>query len=299
MVGKLNISNVNSLFNNAIDRHQSNNNSINNVVEIDIKKIKLNKFQNRQVMSNIDELANSIKNNGIIQPLIVNAGDIHDEKPYELVNGERRLKAAEKARLQKVPVIIRNLSDKQIINFTLAENLQREDLNPVEIANGYKTWLDINNGTYEQLAKAMNKSLGTIGSYMKIIQMDVLLQEALKQGKINLKQALEIDKLIDKSDLSDVINVVYNDQLTVKATSDLIKKINGKKNHKKVSNVLNSKKARDYQHELSEKYGNGVFKITQKKANKTGKIEIKFKNDEELNHLFDLFNDKSCNFMDF
>ena len=291
-MNKLNISNVDSLFSNAITRHQVNDNH--KIVEVAIDKIKLNRFQNRKSVINLDELAASIKENGIIQPLIVNANNPNDEQPYELVSGERRLKAAKKAGLNEVPVIIRNLNNKQIINFTLAENLQREDLTPVEIANGYKMWLNVNNGTYEQLAKAMHKSLGTIGSYMKIIKMDDKLKQSLQNKIINLKQALEINKLIDKKCLTKVINTVSNDNLTIKATAKLVKDINddkkAHKNIKVIANKVNSEIARNYQHKLTDKYGKGIFKVTQKKENKTGKIEIKFKNDDELNELYHLIN---------
>lgn len=205
-----------------------------------------NIYQPRQYFdeSAIEELAQSIKAYGIIQPLTVRK--MSDDR-YELVAGERRLRAAKKAGLDIVPVIVIDITDKDSAAIALLENLQREDLNFLEEAEAYYNLIQDHSYTQEQLAEGIGKKQSTIANKLRLLKLDSSLRKIILENKLTERHARALLKLTSISDQKKVLNTVVKKALNVKATEELIEKIILKGNvikpdaKKKIKGVFSSK----------------------------------------------------------
>lgn len=203
-----------------------NNSMEKEIFDIYVDDIIPNRFQPRLVFDekSINELAASIKQHGIIQPLVVRK--IGDK--YEIIAGERRYKASQIAGLQKVPAVIMNLDDKESAEVAVIENIQRKDLTALEEAESYKKLLDKGYLTQEQLAARMGKAQATISNKLRLLGLDQEVKEALLNEKISERHARSLLSLKDENEQRDVLNKIITNKLTVKQTDDLIKSMTGK-----------------------------------------------------------------------
>ena len=202
------------------------------VVELPLDDVLPNRFQPRIKFNEeaIDELCNSIKEHGIIQPIVVRAvGD-----RYEIIAGERRYKAATLAGLQTIPAIITDLNDKDSAEVALIENVQRQDLTPIEEAISYKKILDMGYLTQEDLAQKLGKSQSTVANKLRLLNLDEDVQEALLNGKISERHARSLLKLNSSKDQVDLLNKIINERLTVRKTDEEIDKM---LNNKEINNI--------------------------------------------------------------
>ena len=199
-----------------------NDNSL-KVVEVDINEILPNRFQPRIQFDEdeILELSDSIKEHGVIQPIVVRS--IGDK--YEIIAGERRYKASVLAGKETVPVIIRNLNDKDSAEVALIENVQRKNLTPIEEAVSYKKVLDMGYLTQEQLAIKLGKSQSSIANKIRLLNLSDEVQEALLQNKISERHARSLLKLKDFKDQNFMLNRIISERLTVRRTDEEIEKM--------------------------------------------------------------------------
>lgn len=199
-----------------------NDNSL-KVVEVDINEILPNRFQPRIQFDEdeILELSDSIKEHGVIQPIVVRS--IGDK--YEIIAGERRYKASVLAGKETVPVIIRNLNDKDSAEVALIENVQRKNLTPIEEAVSYKKVLDMGYLTQEQLAQKLGKSQSSIANKIRLLNLSDEVQEALLQNKISERHARSLLKLKDFKDQNYMLNRIISERLTVRRTDEEIEKM--------------------------------------------------------------------------
>lgn len=258
----------------------------NGINEIDINLIKPNKEQPRKNFDaeKIAELANSIKEHGVIQPIILKQ---EDNNIYTIIAGERRWRAARLLSLKKIPAIIMNLDDKKLLEVSLIENIQREDLNPIEEALAYKRLLVEFNLTQEELSKKISKSRTAITNTIRLLNLDERVQEYLIDGVISEGHGRAILSLDNNDKQYEVAQSIIDNNLSVRETEKLIKDLSKSivKEEKKIE------KKDIYIDEIKNKLESlFVTKVEIKNSkNDKGKIEIKYNSKEDLQRIIDLF----------
>lgn len=267
---------------NRIERASSENKPKNNsVVYLSIHDIKPNADQPRKVFDEdkIAELAASIKENGIIQPIIVRSS----KDKYEIVAGERRWRAAIKAELPKVPCIIKELSEEQNMLFAIIENMQREDLNPIEEAEGINRMMFTFGLTQEEVSKSVGKSRPYIGNSLRLLKLPTYIKDAMSEGKITVGHGRCLINVTDELKRKAIAEKIINEGISVreaeKLASGAIKK--KAKAAKKAKNADLIK----VEEELKESLGTKVSIVG---GVKKGKIEIEFFSKDELERLIDI-----------
>lgn len=255
-----------------------------NVQEIDIKKIVANEKQPRRGFdeSKLEELADSMKQHGILQPVILRKKG----NKYELVAGERRWRAAAKAGIEKIPAIVRELNDSDVMEIALIENLQREDLNPIEEAMAYKSLMDDFGLTQEELSKRVGKSRSQIANTVRLLNLDKEIQDLVYENKLTAGHARALLSIQDSKERLKLANMISKEALSVRQTEQLVKKLvdersKAKKHKPKEINPV----IIDVTERLQRTLGTRV-KI--KGNEKRGKIEIEFYSSEELERILEI-----------
>ena len=209
------------------------------VVAIPIKQITTNPYQPRSNFSdeNIKELANSIKNLGIVQPITVRK--IGDNK-FQLIAGERRLRASKKIGLKAIPSFIKNSNDEEMLEIALVENIQRKDLDPIEIALSLKRLTDEVSLTQEQLSKKLGKKRSTISNYIRLLRLDPVIQTGIRDGFLSMGHGRSIINIEDKNVQLKVYKEIIKKELSVRKTETLVRKIKENKTPKKDLKITTS-----------------------------------------------------------
>lgn len=233
----------------------------------------------------LQELADSIKQFGIIQPIVVQKKDDY----YEIIAGERRWRAAKLAKLKEVPVIIKEYSDREVMEIALIENIQRKDLNPIEEALAYKSLIDEYSLKQEELANRVSKSRTAIANSMRLLKLTDSVQNMLINDEISMGHARALLTLEQEDLQIEAAKTIVSKGLSVRDTEKLVKSI---LNPKQVKLPIPSAEAVIYDaiaNKLREKMGTKVS-INHKKNGK-GKIEIEYYSQEELERLLEMFDD--------
>ena len=252
--------------------------------EVPISQIKPNPNQPRKDFDeeSLQELAISIKNNGIISPITLRK--ISDNE-YQIVAGERRYRASIIAGLEKIPAYIRDASEEQVMQMALIENIQREDLNAIEIALSYNSLCATLNLTQEALAERIGKKRATITNYLRLLRLPAEIQIGIKNKVIEMGHARAIAGISDAQMQLKIYNEVVNKQASVRQTEEMVRKaLNPNENQNTPS--FNSEEYTKLQDSLSTLF-NSKIKL---KYNENGKgsISIPFKNDEDLSRIMSL-----------
>ena len=260
----------------------------NNKMLISINKIKSDEEQPRKLFDSekIAELAESIKTNGIIQPLILRT---YMNDQYIIVAGERRWRAAKMAGLKEVPAIIMTLSDRDILEISLIENIQREDLNPIEEALAYRKLLNEFEITQEELSKRIGKSRVAITNTMRLTNLDERVQQYIIEAIITEGHGRVLLTISDKQKQYELAQQVIDEKLSVRELERLIKNL--KKEEEKEKIVWSSDDLNPYYKEIKNQLQNyfGTKVSVSNKKNK-GKIEIEYYSDEDLQRILDIMN---------
>ncbi|WP_078429558.1 ParB/RepB/Spo0J family partition protein [Alkalihalobacterium alkalinitrilicum] len=251
------------------------------VQEVNIKELRPNPYQPRKHFSekSLEELKESIQNYGILQPLIVRKSI----KGYEIVVGERRYRAAIEAGLKTVPVVTRDLTEEKMMELALIENLQREDLNPIEEAVAYEKLMQHLQVTQEQLATRLGKSRPHVANHLRLLQLPTVVQELIQDGKLSMGHGRALLGVKDKSKLSPLIEKVLQEKLSVRELERLVQKIND--NVSRETNKTNDAKSpflKSREESLRNYFGTSV---TIKKGKRKGKIEIDFFSEDDLERI--------------
>ncbi|USK28627.1 ParB/RepB/Spo0J family partition protein [Metabacillus hrfriensis] len=252
--------------------------------EIKIKDLRPNPYQPRKTFlpGAIEELKESILQHGILQPIIVRKSI----KGYEIVVGERRFRAAKAAGLHVVPAVIRELTDQQMMELALLENLQREDLSPIEEAGAYQSLLDHLHITQEELAKRLGKSRPHIANHLRLLSLPDTIQTLISEGKISMGHGRTLLGLKKKDKLKALADKIMKEQLNVRQVELLVQQLNEnvprETKKKAVSQDIFIKERESY---LREYFGTSV---TIKQQKKKGKIEIEFFSKEDLERILEL-----------
>ena len=263
----------------------------NEIVEIKISEIRSNPYQTRKIFDEeaLNELASSIKEHGIVQPIIVKKSI----KGYELVAGERRTKAAKIAGLETVPAIVKDFDDEQMMEIALIENIQRENLNPIEEAMAYDSILRSSNITQDELAKKFGKSRSYITNSLGLLRLPDDTKKYVEDNKLSMSHARALSKLEDNDQINRLANKIVNENLNVRAIENITRDIHDQEIKKeKAENTLFEFKQYDtlntnhiYEDAMREKFGIKV-KITGKK------IEIPYSSQLELQRILELMDVK-------
>ena len=253
------------------------------IKEIALSEIRTNPYQPRKTFNEeaLKELADSIKNYGVFQPIIVKKSI----KGYDLIAGERRVRASKLAGLEKIPAIIKDFSDEMMREIALLENLQRENLTGIELAWAYKGIIDSLHITQDELADKIGKSRSSITNVLGLLNLPTSVQNMVLDGKLSMGHARELSKLDDKDKVIELAKKVANEGLSVRDIEQLSKSSDIKRKNP-ISRVNNSNNNYTYiEKELTEFFGTKV-KVNGKK------IEISFTNDNDLDRLLEIMNIK-------
>lgn len=259
------------------------------VSEILIEQIETNPFQPRVEFDLValEELSSSIKVQGLIQPITVRKMGAN---AYQLISGERRLRASKLAGLTKIPAYIRTAGDEQMLEMALIENIQREDLNPIEIALGYERLVAELNITLETLGDKVGKKRATVNNYMRLLKLPPLIQLGLKENKISMGHARALISLPRTEDQLAIYQEVVDKELSVRAVEELVRRVNPDKSTAKTDapKTRKSEFLVALERNLEEKFGNRVL-LNQQNSGR-GEIKINFDSTEDLNRILEILN---------
>jgi spoOJ protein len=264
---------------------------IGNVLELPLDQITENPYQPRTVFNEeaLNELASSIKELGVIQPITVRKVDT---QKYELISGERRWRASKIAGLTTIPAFIRIANDEESLMMALVENIQRQDLDPIEVALSYNRMIEELNLTQEQMSERVGKKRSTITNYLRLLKLDPIIQTGIRDGFISMGHGRALINIEEREEQLEVYNRIIAQDLSVRDTEQAVQQL---KNPQKVAVITPKQEKEDtfsselppYIKEniegLRERLGKGVVV----KIDKTGKgkLEIPFKTEEEFNRI--------------
>ena len=252
-----------------------------NIIDLDLKQIEINPFQPRTNFNeeSVLELAESIKTLGIIQPITVRK---LDNNKYQLVSGERRLRAARSIKLKTIPTYVRIANDQEILEMALVENIQRRDLDPIEIALSYNRLVEEINLTQNQLSQRVGKKRSTVANYMRLLKLDPIIQSGIRDGFLSMGHGRALINIEQQEEQLKIYEKIISKGLSVRNTEELVKKLNlGKESKKKYAKI--SKVHTDAENELKKYLNSSVFVKVNKKGK--GSIIIPFGSNKSLNDL--------------
>lgn len=255
------------------------------VIQIDLNDLRPNPYQPRKEFEPeaIEELKLSIKEHGVIQPIIVRKSI----KGYEIIAGERRFRASKEAGLSTIPAVVKDFNEAQVMEIALIENLQREDLNAMEIAVAYKKLMEKFNLTQEELSEKVGKSRSHVANFMRLLNLPDNLQNYVSRGTLSMGHARALLSVRDRKTLIQLANKCIDEELSVRQLEELVQRLEnvsrGTKERKKRKKDLYLTQVEET---LRDSLGTSV-KI--KKGEKKGKIEIEFFSDDDLERIVKLF----------
>ena len=257
------------------------------VVYVKIGKVEPNREQPRKSFDEdaLLELSESLRQYGVLQPLLV-----QDKKDYyEIIAGERRWRAAKLAGLKEVPVIIKKLTDQEIVEISLIENIQRENLNPIEEALAYKRLLREFNLKQDEVAERVSKSRTAVTNSMRLLKLDEKVQQMVIDELISTGHARALLAITDNEIQYTLAQQIFDEKLSVRETEKLIKKMQNPKQEKAELNQDSSMAV--FYEDIEQKLKNimGTKVSINQKDNKKGKIEIEYYSNDELERIVDLF----------
>jgi ParB family chromosome partitioning protein len=260
------------------------------VANIPVDQVESNPFQPRTDFDDeaLKELSESIKEQGIIQPITVRK--LGYDK-FQLISGERRLKASKLAGLKSIPAYIRIANDQNMLEMALVENIQRQDLNAIEVAISYKRLIDECSLTQEELSTRIGKNRTTVTNYMRLLKLPPEIQVSIRDGKISMGHARAILGVEDIARQLMIYRDILNQQLSVRDVEELARESGNNSTRKKKETVAGTTLPFEFtkiQNVLSSHFGTKIQ--LKRNGNGSGRISIPFDNDEDLNRILELLN---------
>ncbi|MEO1029969.1 MAG: ParB/RepB/Spo0J family partition protein [Bacteroidota bacterium] len=256
---------------------------VGNIVELDIDSIDVNPFQPRTNFNEdtLKELASSIRELGVIQPITVRKLAFNK---YQLVSGERRYRASKLIGLETIPAYIRIANDQESLEMALVENIQRQDLDPIEIALSYQRLIDEINLTQEQMSERVGKKRSTIANYLRLLKLDPIIQTGMRDGFISMGHGRAMVNIENQIDQLEVYEKIISNKLSVRATEQLVKKLNSNTDAEpEPASVEIPKHIKKGVKDFSEYFGHKIdIKVAK---NGSGKITIPFHSEEDFNRI--------------
>jgi ParB family chromosome partitioning protein len=255
---------------------------IGNIVELDLDAIELNPFQPRTNFNEetLRELASSIKELGVIQPITVRKLEFNK---FQLVSGERRFRASKLIGLTTIPAYIRIANDQESLEMALVENIQRQDLDPIEIALSYQRLIDEIALTQEQMSERVGKKRSTIANYLRLLKLDPIIQTGMRDGFISMGHGRAMINIENQNDQLDIYEKIITDKLSVRATEQLVKNFQNPLAKKATEAQELPKFVKKGIKEFSEYFGHKIGVKLSK--NGKGQITIPFHSEEDFNRI--------------
>ncbi|EAC7897489.1 ParB/RepB/Spo0J family partition protein [Listeria monocytogenes] len=267
---------INALFNNV----DTNEETVQNIV---IKEIKPNPYQPRKIFDAkaINELRDSIKIHGVLQPIILRNTD----KGYEIVVGERRYRAAKEAKLKEIPAVVRDLTEEEMMELSVIENLQREDLSPLEEAESYQFLMKKLGLTQAKLAERVGKSRPYIANFVRLLTLPEEVQVMLRDGSLSAGHGRVLLGLKLKKNIVPTAKKAVAQGLTVRQLEDVVNNLNENVSRETIKPARVPIFIRESESQLRDKFGTAV---SIKRRDKKGKIEIEFLSDDDLDRILEI-----------
>ena len=250
------------------------------VMNLGIEEIRPNRTQPRRHFDevHIEELAESIRSKGVLLPLIVR----RETEGYVLVAGERRWRAAQKAGLRELPVMVREVSEKEAFEIALIENIQREDLNPIEEAEAYKRLIEEHGLTQEELAARVGKDRSTVANALRLLRLPEAIKQAIVAGQLSMGHARALLAIADEGDLRKAAAKVIAENLSVRAAEALVQRLKSKRVPKKSGDAHGGAQVRHLVERLQRKLG---ARVQLKDDGGSGTLEIRYGSLQELDRV--------------
>ena len=267
-------------INSVQDKHADT--IIGNIVELDIDAIEINPFQPRTNFNEetLRELASSIRELGVIQPITVRKLEYNK---FQLVSGERRFRASKLIGLKTIPAYIRIANDQESLEMALVENIQRQDLDPIEIALSYQRLIDEIDLTQAQMSERVGKKRSTIANYLRLLKLDPIIQTGMRDGFISMGHGRAIINIDNQEQQLDIYERIISEKLSVRATETLVKNFNNPTPDKPTKTQEHPKFVKKGIKEFSEYFGHKIsVKISK---NGKGTISIPFHSEEDFNRI--------------
>ena len=259
-------------------------------LELPVDEIQVNAQQPRRHFdeTRLEELSASMRKNGILQPLLVR----QKNDTYELIAGERRLRAARMAGLQKVPVHVRETHDEEMLRLAILENVQREDLNPLEEAHAYQRLIDDFDMTQLNVAEQLGKSRSAINNALRLLNLPTELKERIRNGELSAGHARALLSADSLEEQTHIANLVRDKKLSVREVEQITqgawqKENSGKKSARKTANSL-SPELQQLQKRLQDRFGTRVRIRARKSDESAGRVEIDYYNAADLERVFEI-----------
>ena len=251
---------------------------------IAINQIEVNPFQPREDFDEeaLNELSESIKLHGIIQPITVRQ---LSQKEYQLISGERRLQASKRAGLKELPAYIRTADDQQMLEMALVENIQRENLNAIEVALSYQRLLAECNLKQEELGDRVGKKRATVNNYLRLLRLPNEIQAGLRDGQISMGHARTLVTIDNIDDQIEIFELIVEQDLSVRKVEELVRKLGEEKKPEAPFKTV-APEILNVQTQLSSHFGTKI-QVSADEKNK-GQIKIPFASTEELNRILDI-----------
>ncbi|MFD2730065.1 ParB/RepB/Spo0J family partition protein [Enterococcus camelliae] len=256
------------------------------VIEVPLNELRPNPYQPRKTFeeSSLQELANSIGQSGVFQPIIIRKSAV---KGYEIIAGERRFRASKLAKKETIPAIVRSFDEEAMMQVAVLENLQREDLNPLEEAEAYDMLMKNLKLTQAEVAERLGKSRPYIANYLRLLALPKLVKEMVQDDRLSMGQARTLLGLKKKDQMLKMANRCVKENLTVRQLEQLVAATNEAGGKKKVPRMIKEKPyyLRESEDRLMDKFGTNV-EIREKEGK--GKIEIEYLSQSDLTRILDL-----------
>ncbi|MBC1967398.1 ParB/RepB/Spo0J family partition protein [Listeria welshimeri] len=267
---------INALFNNV----DANEETVQNIA---IKEIKPNPYQPRKIFDTkaINELRDSIKIHGVLQPIILR----NAKKGYEIVVGERRFRAAKEAKLKEIPAVVRDLTEEEMMELSVIENLQREDLSPLEEAESYQFLMKKLSLTQAKLAERVGKSRPYIANFVRLLTLPEEVQVMLRDGSLSAGHGRVLLGLKLKKNIIPIAKKAVAQGLTVRQLEDVVNNLNDNVSRETIKPARVPIFIRESESQLRDKFGTAV---SIKRRDKKGKIEIEFLSDDDLDRILEI-----------
>lgn len=259
------------------------------VIDIKLDQIRPNPYQPRQKFDQaaLKDLAKSIQKSGVFQPIIVRQPDPEVAR-YEILAGERRVRASRLVKNETIPAIVREVTEPQMMEIAVMENLQREDLTPLEEAEAYEMLMSNLNLTQAQVSSRLGKSRPYIANYLRLLGLPKQVKELLQKKRLSMGQARTLLSLKDRSQMVSLANRAADGKMTVRALESVVNKMNGQTAAKPKKRIKQkSPYLRAGENVLQEKFGTQVT-ISESKEDGQGKIEIEYMSDDDLSRILDI-----------
>lgn len=262
---------------------------VGSIIELDIESIEINPFQPRTNFNEetLQELAKSIKELGVIQPITVRKLEFNK---FQLISGERRLRASKLIGLKTIPAYIRLANDNESLVMALVENIQRHDLDPIEVAISYQRLIEEISLTQEELSERVGKKRSTITNYLRLLKLDPIIQTGMRDGFISMGHGRALIGIEDQDVQSDIYHKVVTQNLSVRETESLVKSYQESLKPKTTKTTKNS--SFDIQETEKKVFANyfGTKVDVKVAGNGKGKITIPFHSEEDFNRILKLIN---------